>query len=393
MFVSRIRIAVWIFLCVSQQGLWAADPIIGKWLKHHSTADVKMDETAGGEFGGWQTSDLTYDALSHTWWSISDQNGREGANHSTPERSHRGRYLYRFHELAPNAEAVPIPIWWERKEPDFDMVDKSFHGTGTGFIDFEGIAADPTVPNRLIACTEGPEPWLVEIEVSGTDKKAVVTRSVRISTQGNHDQDRFGRRVSADPNKRWEGITFSHDGKTIYLATEWVDSPARVYTVPTADFRKGSWERNVNGEWSPPKVFPTPLIKAGIEGELTGLCVVAHGNKHKLLVLERNTPQKSLPPAVYVFDLANPDAPLARISLDFRAPAKNGRAEGIRIRSASPEGIASDGARLVFISDPVGAFYKPLDAAANNERFVDLGRLQNLIPLVFEAEVVKIIGP
>ncbi len=366
-------------------GLLAADQIVGRWLEHVPNAHIKMDETVQRNFGGWQTSDLTFDVHMKTWWSIGDQNCRERAENFPAGESHRGRFIYRLPHISPHPQAEPVPIWWQRKDPEFTTVDASFHSTGTGFIDFEGIAADPTTPHRLFACTEGPQPWLVEIEFREVERKAVVTRTVRISTQGNHDRDRNGRLVEADPNKRWEGIAVSPDGKTIFLATEWVDSPARIYSVPMTDFRKGDWERDNNGKWIPPKVFPAPFVATGIEGELTGLCFVPRAGKNYLVALERNTPKKSLPPSLYFIDMAVPQAPPHRIALDLRAPALDGRKQGTQIKSASPEGIATDGeGRLVLISDPDGTFYRPTETGSNEDK------LRNLIPLVFDTHVVSV---
>lgn len=372
--------------------LCAGEPIVGHWLEHSPNSQIRMDEKVQGAFGGWQTSDLTFDVHTKTWWSIGDQNCRENAEYLTNRSQHRGRYVYRLTHANHQFQAEPIQIWWERKDPEFTTVDASFHSAGTGYIDFEGIAADPTQPNRLFACTEGPEPWLVEMQYHEDQRTMKVTRTVRISTQGNHDRNTLGQAITTDLinklelfNKRWEGIAISPDGRTIFLATEWVDSPARIYSVPMSEFRKGEWTRENGGKWIPPKVLPVPFETTGLEGELTGLCFGTHSGRTCLVVLERNTPDKKLPPSLYLIDMASPKSPARRIALDLRAPALDHRKQGIQIGSASPEGVAIDGeGRVVLISDPVGTFYRTQETGG------DEVKIRNLIPLVFSTQISNV---
>ncbi len=369
-------------------GFLSAAEIVGHWLEHAPHARIRMDEHVSGEFGGWQTSDLTFDVRTKTWWSIGDQNCRELQQfYPNGVEPHRGRYLYRFSQISPTPQAEPVPIMWDQKA-EFKAVSDSFNGVGTGFIDFEGIAADPTRANYFFACTEGPKPWLVEIEYRATKNVAAVIRTVRISTQGNHDRNKSGEAVPLDPNRVWEGIAVSPDGQMIYLATEWSDSAARIYRVPMSQFREGNVVIT-NGEWKSPKVHPEAFITNGLQGDLTGLCFVTRKDqltqqdKLLLIALERNSP------ALYFIDMASPHSEPRRHNLDLRAPALDvNNRRGIKINSASPEGIATDGTgKLFLIGDPVRNLSdgKRLYFAPNGG--ADTNKLENLIPLVFEVRI------
>ena len=136
----------------------------------------------------------------------------------------------------------------------------------------------------------------------------------------------------------------------------------------------------------PPSVSPHPLDLGRFEGALTGLCTVVRSTTEYLLVLKRN-PE---PPEVFVLNLATSGrpAPVRRIPLDLRAPATDGRPGGIPLFSASPEGIGTDGHRLVIITDPWDELYRPTDPT---ETRVDREKLRRRIPLVFEIELSKIL--
>jgi len=131
---------------------------------------------------------------------------------------------------------------------------------------------------------------------------------------------------------------------------------------------------------------PQPFAGAGFEGQVTGLCFAVHAGTTYLVALERNTPGKSIPASLYFIDMAAPQIPKHRFALDLRAPASDGRQQGIRIQSASPEGVACDrNGRLVLIGDPFKSLYKSLEVGT------DEAKLTNLIPLVFETSVAKIL--
>jgi uncharacterized protein YjiK len=379
------RFATGIFFLAALSPTWivVSEPIIGHWLTQKPDAHIQIDETVQANLGGWQTSDLTFDPHTRIWWSIGDQNCRERVEFFRNGESHRGRYAYRIILSQGEPQAEAIPISW--KDPDFHVVDSSFDHTGTGLIDFEGIAADPTRRNMFFACTEGPKPWLVEMEYDQAKQTIFVTRSVHVSVEGNHDVDSSGKSINGDSNRRWEGISVSPDGQSLFLATEWVSSPARIYRVSVQDFRRDEWQKR-SGEWVPPSVFPQPFVSNSIEGELSGLCFVKRSGRTYLLALERNTPANpNLLPSVYLIDVASPHATPSRTFLDLRAPAVDGRRSGVRIKSASPEGIATDGeGRIVLISDPDANFYKALESGANTTK------LGNLVPLVFELRTADI---
>ncbi|MEL6897926.1 MAG: esterase-like activity of phytase family protein [Planctomycetota bacterium] len=343
--------------------------VVGRFLEHASDSPITI-ASGRGSFGGWQSSGLTFDYHSKTWWSICDQNGGESRASYLDGSPHRGRFLYRVALADRGPLGKPMRIWWERKSPEFDAVNQSFKNVGTEFIDFESVAADPSRPNMMFACTEGPRPWLVEIHCDQESWKATVKRTIRISTQQNHDRNCDGSRDGVNVNKRWEGLAISRDGKTIYLASEWKDSPSRIYTVSMKDFRQGNW-RNVDDNWVPPKVFPKPLVVTPpIDGELSGLCFAPSG---QLLALERNSP------AIYAINTTTASA--QRVDLELRAPAVDGNESGVPIGSASPEGIATNESKLVLISDPYGRLYKSCQDGTDNEK------LRNLVPLVFELDL------
>jgi hypothetical protein len=361
----------------------AQEPIVGRFLEHAPNAAIRMEEDLKRSFGGWQTSDVTFDSKSNQWWSVGDQNSGE-AGIAKPSDSHWGRYLYR---LTPGArpQADPIKIMWDRKSPDFEAVHASFGRSNLKLIDFEGLAADPTRAGAFFACTEGEEPWLIELVHRPDEMKIAAVRSVRISREDNHDRDKNGVAVAENTakerdvawNARWEGIAVSPDGKTIYLGTEWARSPSRIYTVSVADFRKGEWSST--GE--PPRVYPQPLEFAGIDGGVYGLTIAPYAGKSWLIALDRNNSE------LRFFDLANLKASPRIVKLDLRAPALDGRAGGVELESASPEGIAVDSTgRVLLISDPAPEFY-----VAKRSGVADDAKLKNLIPLVFETTLADLL--
>lgn len=243
-------------------------------------------------------------------------------------------------------------------------------------IDFEGIAADPKKANTFVTCTEGAEPWLIELEYRADQKFAVVTRAARLASKAEHEGDQI--------NKRWEGIAFAPDGETIFLVTEWSQSPSRIYEIPVEAFRREIDTGSVDPPTHEPTLEPVPFVVEGLQGELTGLCFAEYEGKTSFLVLDRNTP------SLYFVDWQNPHRVKQRVFLDLRAPALDGRPEGIRIKSASPEGVACDDrGQVILIGDPAGDYFKPLEDGADQKSFAEL------VPLVFRISLTELLenGP
>lgn len=363
------------FLFVPEQ--LSAAGIEGKWLQHVPKPKVKMAEREGSNFGGWQTSDLTFHAGTRTFWSIGDQNCTTMHEQSPTISPDQYRFLYRIQfNQNKQPEAEPIPISWAQTPKEFAEVSESFRVTNSEgkeaplsrIIDFEGLTIVPNPDKQskqitFLACTEGETPWLVEIQYEEGGNKAEVTRVVRISRDGNHEnQPPF---IGKEParNKRWEGIVVSPHGDMIYLVTEWADSPARIYQIPM---------NQVRGDKALPKVTPKPFVidkKKKMSGELTGICWHPWNGKDYLVALERNNAR------LFFIDPKAPEKDPLEVSLDLRGP------DGIYIKSASPEGIASDGQEFVIIGDPAANFFHAKDQNQNGANF------RKLIPLVFEVRL------
>lgn len=354
---------------------------VGRWLEHAENV-IQMKKSENKPFGGWQTSGLTFDELTNTWWSISDQNATEEG-----DVRHRGRFLYQIDFVDGQPIGTPFEISWDNQKV-FDIVHQSFKGWGTGLIDFEAVAADPANKDVFFACTEGKEPWLVEIHVNRDMMRAVVKRVVRLSTLGNHSNYK-----EEYYNLRWEGLAVSPVGDQIYLATEWIESQQRIYSVSLAEFRQCEWKEGVDGHAKkPPRLTPKALENTkGLLGELSGLCFAKYGKLNYLLVLERNSDRKlksNSPPKLYVAAVTNSELNiLGSFSLDLRAPDESGSLNGVKLGDCnnpgrvSPEGIATDGETLRIVGDPTKKYYQ---SSSSN---VDKEKLTNLIPLVFEIEI------
>ncbi len=357
----------------------AGEVLVGRWLEPDPGSVLRMDDPDSGYAGKWQTSGLTYDSHTGIWWSIGDQNTREAvAGSAEEEERNRSRYVLRLSFSDEKVFAKPYPLEWQRDV--LKVVLDSFKGSDTGNIDFEGIAADPQVPNRLYACSEGETPWLVEMEYRPGGDTVAVTRALRLETATDL-------RPECTANMLWEGIALAGSGRTIFLVTECDMASRRLYEIQLDEFHQAG-SKGSNGRWIPASISPRPSDVDGLEGALTGLCAVVRLGTEYLLALKRN-PE---PPEIYVVNITSSSrpAPVRRVPLDLRAPATDGRPEGIPLLSASPEGIGTDGHRLVIITDPWALLYRPADP---DETQVDREKLRRRIPLVFEIELAKILPP
>ncbi len=339
---------------------------VGKWLRGDSTYKIQIEEKSGHSFGGWQTSDLTFDRRTKTWWSIGDQNCRE----SGPS-PHRGRYAFKIELSGNEPTATPVPIWW-KDEKQFVVVDESFRDGNPGLIDFEGIAADPVQSNHFFACTEGRTPWLIEMVLVPNKWQMNVIRSVQLSIEGNHDIDRNEQPASIDADKSWEGVALSSDGQKIYLCTEWNQSPSQLYELSTVNFRNKTWSSSPAGRLIAPQIIPNPVPMPHVPSELCGITVSNASGQDELLLLDRNQSRIGR-------WILGGEQPIAWIPVELRAPALDERPEGVRIKSASPEGIAVDDlGQVVLISDPWAKLYQAEESGASTEM------LSKLVPLVFQ---------
>lgn len=366
---------------------------VGQFLKSAENSEINMEEVTKGGNRGWQTSGLTYDAQTAIWWSICDKKGST----SSKTKKHAARFMYRLsrNKKTNQFHAKPYKIWWLNKS----QFQKILKLSGTKNLDFEALAADPRTKNTFYAVTEGENPCLVKIKFyeKGVKRDGIKERVYLEVTQSTTlDLDE---KYHNDINRRWEGLAVSPNGNALYLAIEWAQAKYRIYKVSMEKFEATKWVKKKvlnKVEMIPPEVKLESLAGTSfLAGEVSGLSFLKHKKKEYLLVLERNPdrektkpkpkelPKTKSPSKIYLTRVEGDRLKeVGCVVLDFKAPSG---AQPIDIVSPSPEGIATDGTKILLLGDPDIRFYQAIKGAQTPNE------MKKLVPLIFDLKVSDIL--
>ena len=163
----------------------------------------------------------------------------------------------------------------------------------------------------------------------------------------------------------FEGVAITPDSKAVVLSFA-SGERGQLFKIP---YRK--LDTTEVGQGLVPESIDVELQLKPFLGDeaLSGLCFFDHDQATYLAVLQRNAS------CIHLLKLAKGRFIFVRrVDLELRAPSPDGR--GIRIHSASPEGIACDGGRMVIVGDPYHKVYK-----ADSQHILEL---DFLVPLVFD---------
>jgi len=233
--------------------------------------------------------------------------------------------------------------------------------------DYEGLAGDPLEPDVLWGVTEDKWTYLVRFRIEGErEPKATIDRIAELEFPG------VGLFPRESTNYRLEGLAFSDDGKTIYLAWErTADERPRI-------FRLGR-EEALAGKPLRPAELPVDFEHVGLRADkpkallnVNDIAFLRREGRPVLIAVARDQER------LLRIDLESGKVDRI-VDLDFRAPG------GDPILWTSPEGIAIDpaGDRLWLITDPDsvrGMYRRPGDAPAE-------GNFAALAPILFEAKL------
>ncbi len=324
--------------------------IVGRWLLNAEGQPVPPRNFTRG----LQTSALAFRA--GELWSMGDQ---------------RAEWPGRLLRIDPRStRLIGGPIQPELSEPasgnplfgEFRAIPNS---------DFEGLAVDPKDPSILLGVTEDKRMWLVRIRLEEKSYRAVIDQITPL------DPPTSLMSFRDDSNYRFEGITLSDDGKTIYLAWERADDLLpRIFSLPAGEGTSGKMAKLQPVPMEFEKVRPR-ADKPQAMLNLNDIQFLRLGGRPYLLGVARDQER------ILLMDLERGTVERV-VDLDLRAP------DGDPILWVSPEGLAIDVASdsLWVISDPDsirGNYRKRKDAAAQ-------GNFAAMAPLIFKTKLLEVLG-
>jgi hypothetical protein len=305
---------------------------------------------------GLQTSALVF--RSGELWSIGDQ------------RAEWPGHLLRIDPRTARLKARPIkmvPVDPPSGNPLFDDY-RSIRNP-----DFEGLALDPRDPRTLYGVTEDKRQWIVRVRLGGGEPASSATIDQITPLEFPDTLKPF----QNDLNYRVEGIAFSDDGRTIFLAWERAaDRLPRLFSLPAEEGNSGkpAHPREVEIDFAS---LPMRADKPKALLNLNEIQFLREEGRPLLVALARDQER------VLVIGLESRRIERT-VDLDLRAPGDE------RIFWVSPEGLAFDtaGDRLWIINDPDsirGNYRREKDQTAS-------GNFAALAPLLFETRLSTVLG-
>lgn len=197
----------------------------GRWVLDHEGRP-----TPPGSFTrGLQTSGLVYS--NGRLWSLGDQRSQY-PGHVFAIDPHTGRLV-----------STPVRPGFDDELSRRNPECKVYRGIPNS--DFEGLCRHPTDAKSFFAVTEDKVPWVVELRLDGPDRLTFVQFSRLRFPDGLVPW-------RGDTNFRFEGLTISADGETMYLAFERAaDDLPRVLSLTVKEARAGKPAR--------PREIPFPF--------------------------------------------------------------------------------------------------------------------------------------
>ncbi|MEE3181048.1 MAG: SdiA-regulated domain-containing protein [Planctomycetota bacterium] len=285
------------------------------------------------------------------------------------QRSQYPSHLFHINPANGRLLGPPMKITPPGEKPGENRHFKTYRSIPNS--DFEGLAADPAVKNRLYGITEDKVPWIsvLRLEKSGgaTTVKLESLTQVRFP-EGLKPWD-------GNKNFRLEGIALGEDSARAYLAYERaLDDLPRILEIKLADLAGKDSVTARDLEISFDSVTRRPDKKKSLLN-INDIQFLRRDKRSWLIALARDQER------ILLIDLEK--ARVVRwVDLDLREPG------GGKIYWVSPEGIAIDqqGGRLWIINDP--------DSVSGNYRRRGVKKADGMYalyaPLLFELKLAEL---